>query len=80
MKNTNNTELTLKFTNQEARDYFPLLLQEVATDRLEFIKSLPPAEADKECDMFPEPINGWLKVEDRLPDIEKILSERDRKE
>ena len=24
--------------------------------------------------------NGWLKVEDRLPDIEKILSERDRKE
>ena len=58
-----NTELTLKFTNQEARDYFPLLLQEVATDRLEFIKSLPPAEADKECDIFPEPLNGWLKVE-----------------
>ena len=24
--------------------------------------------------------NGWLKVEDRLPDIGKILSERDREE
>lgn len=70
MKNTNNTELTLKFTNQEARDYFPLLLQEVATDRLEFIKSLPPAEADKECDMFPEPINGWLKVEAIYEDLD----------
>jgi general secretion pathway protein G len=40
-------------------------------------------------DLRPEPesydpgtdwTNGWLKVEDRLPDIEKILSERDRKE
>ncbi len=36
---------------------------------------------DPDCyDPGTEWTNGWLKVEDRLPDIEKILSERDRKE
>ena len=49
----------------------------------------PDLEPGTKDDLRPDPAsydpgtewtNGWLKVGDRLPDIEKILSERDRKE
>ena len=49
----------------------------------------PDLRPDTKDDLRPAPecfdpgtdwTNGWLKVEDRLPDIERILSERDRKE
>ena len=64
MKNSNeNTTLTLKFASEDGKDCFLPVLHEIATIHLETIKSLPPDQAEEECDMFPEPINGWLKVE-----------------
>ena len=74
MKNEqeHNNTLTLKFASEEAKDCFLYFLHDVATIHLnENIKEMSPEEAYKECDIFPEPLNGWLKVEYANADFEE---------
>ena len=76
--NTNNTELTLKFASEDGKQCFLYFLHDVATIHLnENIKGMSPEEADMECDIFPEPLNGWLKVEYANADFDEDTEEEE---